>query len=213
MLITIADEQTSPVPLALLKQLLRIEHNEDDLVLEVYRDAAVAYVETETSRILAAKTLEHRLDAWPWPAGDWPWNGLCWPWQIDIPAAPVRDVRSVSYLDENGTEQTVDDADWVWDRTTTGAMVRFADGWSPPLLATGRTGVLRVQFDAGYDAPEGGTGTGIDPEFALPRHAKPCVLLLAAHWYENGVPIAGAPSSDRLPSSVQALLDKMRIYR
>lgn len=225
MLITIAGADTSPVTMALLKEHLRVDHNDDDATIGAYRDAAVAWVETETSRILARKTLELRIgpssgeSARPVGGGwDWlyqssgPWPSASWPGCIEIPAAPVRDVRQVSYLDEDGAEQTLAAQNWTWDATATGAVVSFVRGWSPPRLASWRPGVIRVQFDAGYDEPDGATGTGEDPALTLPRQAKPAVLILAAHWYENRSPIVEGSAAE-LPLSVQGLINQLRIWR
>lgn len=212
MLIPIADPTTWPVSIPQLRAQLRLDTEDFDLDLTDYRAGAVALIEAETTRILSPRTLEYRVDAWPYCYPGFPWSAA-WPNEIVLPVAPVRDVREISYLDADAVLQVLPDSDWYFDRTEDGAIVRFVSGWSAPTVASQRKGAVRIQFDAGYDAPEGGTGTGDDPAFRLPDQVAPCVRFLVAHWFRNREPVSVGASVAELPLGAQALINQLRIYR
>jgi uncharacterized phiE125 gp8 family phage protein len=174
-------------------------------VLDMAIRAATQYCETRSGLTAQRTTYQLRLDHWP----------HCDPRRFDhgdtsadilLTAAPVRDVLSVTYVDPDGIEQTVSDADWTWERTPEGATVSLAAGFSRPTLRSNRKGVVRVLFDAGFDTP-GESGSGDDPELQLPEQFIMAVAQLVGHFYEK----RDAGGDDM--KAADCLIDQVKVYR
>jgi uncharacterized phiE125 gp8 family phage protein len=178
------------------------DFTDDDVMIEVYLRTAIEFVESETNLRLAPATVQFRMEGWP--------CHCCH--DLDLPAAPVRDVESVKYLDANGAEQTIAADQWMWRRNTQGkGTVSFVRSYSWPTLLNERRDTVFVTFDAGFDVP-GHTGTGDDPDLRLPYLARAAVLLLVGHWYENREETTVGALSNLAPG-VKSLCDKLRVYR
>ena len=91
---------------------------DDDTLIKAYIRAATRLVEERTSRILLPTEMEFRADCWREP--------------IRIPAAPIRSVTEVAYLDGDHAEQALDAADWYEIATPEGADIRFTDAFGSP---------------------------------------------------------------------------------
>jgi uncharacterized phiE125 gp8 family phage protein len=101
------------------------------------------------------------------------WSMPCWPcgW-VRLPCRPIIDIDSVTYLDAAGSEQTVDDGDWM----LSGDQFAFRASWPQPALACDPRAV-RIQYLAGYD----GDTTG-----DVPERAKQAIILAAQHMLNTG---------------------------
>lgn len=196
MLIVIEAALTLPVTVEQAKLDWRVEHDDEDDVIEEKLRAAVEMIETQTTLILAPTVLQERYDRW------------CDP--LIISRAPVRDVVEVTYLDEDGVEQTVDPSDYDMDRTTEGAEIVFKSGFSKPTVAGGRRGVVRVTFSAGYEDPG---ASPIDPDFALPVRARQAVLYLAGHWYAHREAVAVGSIASEVPLGWERIVAQLRVFR
>jgi uncharacterized phiE125 gp8 family phage protein len=198
MLTQLAFPATPPVSLTLCKKHLRVSSDDENELIELYRDSAVAYIEGYTTRALGATQYQQTFDAWPGGCG------------LVLGTAPLRSVSEVAYIDEAGAEQTIDTDNWFLTKTTEGGTVHFYSDYSQPVLNE-NPGSLIVRFEAGYDSPDV-TGSG-DPELELPATARSCILLLTAHEFDNRAPVNIGNIVDELPFAVQALLNQLRIYR
>lgn len=138
-----------PLDLDEVKKHLRFSPTSEDTLLDTWISAARQYFEEQTGRQLLTATWERRLDAFP--------VGL-----IELPHPPLQDVVSVTYLDDNGDTQTLDDDAYV---VTTPAGPQATRGFLEPAMGTswpsaGTTrGTVRVRYTAGYgdhpgDVPE-----------------------------------------------------------
>lgn len=196
MLVRTTTASALPVSLDDAKAWLRVDHNDEDELITRLVYGAVAATEDRTGRILAPSS--------------WEWQADRWDRWFAIPAFPIRDVTSVVYLDEDGTEQTLDAADWYWHRTAEGAEVRFVSTWSSPTLYD-RPRSVRVRFDAGYDDPTA-SGSGDDPDLVLPENAKMALRFLIAHWYANRESVTTANVYE-VPQTFEYLAQQLRIFR
>mgnify|MGYP006282010243 CR=1 FL=1 len=90
------------IPLATIKNALKITYTEDDSELVRLREAAVALVERRTGVALERRTETLYLTAW-----------------VDalIPVAPFVSLASVQYTDSAGAVQTMPAADYWIDRS------------------------------------------------------------------------------------------------
>ena len=189
----------SPVSLAEMKDHVEAQdYTDDDAKLQIFLDAATAFVAQRTSLVLAPAA--YRLEREDW------W-GAC----LDIPLAPVREITAVTYLDEKGDEQLVSEALYRWYRTSEGARLELLDAFTAPAVAAERRDAVRVEIAAGFD-DENATGAGDDPELVLPAVVKPAILMLAAAWYANREAVS-VPAISRVPLGAETLINLIRVYR
>lgn len=83
-----------PVTAVEAKKQLRVEHNDEDDLIQHLISVARRKVEQETGRLLLSQTVNVRWDSWP----------ACG--YLSLPYYPVSSVTHVKYLDENGALQT-----------------------------------------------------------------------------------------------------------
>lgn len=83
-----------PVTALEAKKQLRVEHNDEDDLIQHLISVARRKVEQETGRLLLSQTVNVRWDTWP----------SCG--YLALPIYPASSVTHVKYLDEAGTLQT-----------------------------------------------------------------------------------------------------------
>lgn len=169
---------------------LRVDHDDDDPLIEALIAAARQHVENVTWRALVTQTLELTLDAWP--SGD----------RIELPRPPLQSVTSVKYIDSAGVEATFAASNYhVVTRGEPGRIV-LAYGASWPSVTLRTAGAITVRYVAGY-----GLAT------AVPEMLKQAILLLVGHWYENreATVIAAGTVATELPLAVASILEQYKV--
>lgn len=100
---------SDPISLIEAKDHLRITDTDQDGLLAGYILAAREYVENDTHLKLITQTLDYTIDD-------------CWPYvcvrgyyraRIELPIKPVQSVTSVTYIDVNGSPQTLSAGQYV----------------------------------------------------------------------------------------------------
>lgn len=179
-----------------------IVDSDDNADVEALIEAAMGVFEGRTHLVLQPSDWELRLDHWP----------TCAPRCIAIPSAPVRDVTGVSYIDEDGVEQSIAQSgdNWTWERTTEGAVLWFRSDFELPTIDR-RHQAVRVQFSAGFDPPDQ-SGSGDDPELVLPPQAELALLYLVGTWTENRESVAKAQAFD-VPHTFDLLIEGLKVFR
>lgn len=179
-----------------------IVDTDDNADVEALIEAARGVFEGRTGLVLQPSDWELRLDRWP----------ACAPRCIAIPSAPVRDVTGVSYIDEDGAEQSIAQSGdvWLWERTTEGAVLWFHKDFTFPTIDN-RHQAVRVQFSAGYDDPAQ-SGSGDDPELVLPPQVELALLFLVGTWFENRESVAKVDTSI-VPQTFDLLIEKLKVFR
>ena len=117
-----------PFTLAEAKKHLRVDFDDDDDLITIYADAAIAAVDGPngmTKRPLMAQTWEEDFAAFPSGA-------------ITLPLTPVLSVASITYDDADGDSQTLDSSAYTVGTTS----VSPVDGWPDGAAVT-------VQWRAG----------------------------------------------------------------
>lgn len=219
-----------PVTLAQAKVHLRIAADDDpvdsppavgpddsriaDLIV-VAREHAEQY----TGRCFTDATYELRFGAFEGPAwvthhhtsiwaSDWinPWfYGRADTCPLRLPMAPVQSIESVTYVDKDGTTQTLDPSIYVLDDDPDQPSIRLAYGQQWPAIRY-EPNAVRVRFQGGYDQP------GSDPApNPVPRVAAQAMLLMIGEWYENREnSIIERGTQFELPYGARALLTPLR---
>jgi uncharacterized phiE125 gp8 family phage protein len=173
-----------PVSLAAAKAFLRVEHNDDDDVIEALASASRIHVETQTRRALITQAWRLSIDAWP-EAG-----------RVLVVPGPLQELTAARVYDFNNTAHAVDVQNFVPD---VGASALAFAPWAMP--APGRIAAgIELDVTVGYG----------DAATDVPEPLRQAIRLLTAHWYENrGLAALGTVTV--LPTTVAALIAPHRM--
>jgi uncharacterized phiE125 gp8 family phage protein len=173
-----------PLSLAEAKAFLRVEHNDDDDVIEALVSASRIHIETQTRRALITQAWRLAFDAWP-ESGRMP-----------VVPGPLQDLTAARVYDFGNAAHAVDVQNFVAD--VGGSALAFAT-WAVP--APGRIAAgIELDVTVGYG----------DAATDVPEPLRQAVRLLTAHWYENrGLAALGTVTV--LPSMVAALIAPYRM--
>lgn len=178
---------TPPVPdidLELVKGHLRVDHSDDDQLIQAFIDAACAHIDGPQGwlgRCIWTQTLELRQ------------NVFCGP--IRLPYGPVSSVESIKYVDSAGVEQTMEAADHV---LLTGGVVGLAYSTSWPSHRGDAEGI-RIQYIAGSDE--------------TPPAILSAVMLMVGDMYKNRETTGPDASAIQMSTTVSNLLAPFRNWR
>ena len=150
-----------PVSLADVKAHLRVDGDDDDLLLQAAIVSARYHVETLTRRFLIEQTWRVYLDAWPRKR------------IVRLPPAPLISVDAVTVYDANGDPQTVDPDDYEVDTAAVPGRVILAAA-APAPTARAVNGI-EIDVTVGYGP------SSVD----VPAALRQAVLMLVTHWYEH----------------------------
>ena len=174
-----------PVTLAEAKLFLRVEHDDDDDLIEALIAGSRIHVEAQTRRALITQTWRLTRDAWP----D---NG-----RLGVLPVPLASLVAARTYDAAGTAHTIDTAVFTLDKASAPALLAFMPGALP---APGRAAAgIEVDITAGYGASAA----------SVPEPLRQAIRLLVAHWYDNRG-LVGSEAA-MLPASVAALLAPYRV--
>lgn len=190
----ISQPSFEPVTLAEAKLWLRIEDdaNEEDAMIWLLIKAMREYAEHLTGRALVTQTLEFRTDAFPAGA-------------IELPRPPLQSVASIVYVDGDGTEQALETSPAGWQVDTYSEPGRVAPlaGGSWPSAGSEALGAVRIQFVAGYAAPN-----------LIPRLVRLWMQTRIATLFENREQLITGTIVSPLPRAfVDGLLDSLNVRK
>lgn len=188
------------ISIDLVKQHLRVEHAAEDDLIKLYRDAAMEFLEEHTTLVGGPTLFEESFDAWN-----------CFGDSSSLSRAPVREIVSVQYLDEDDALQAISDADWYFKRSVEGGKVYFIDDFDLPDLSTQKL-PIRIQYQAGFDIGDE-SGTGDDPSLRRPRRFDQAVFLLCGHWYQNRETVNIGNIVNNLPLAFDSIAHQLRVFR
>lgn len=190
---------TPPEPIVALstaKAHCRVDHNDDDALIQAYVEAACGWIDGPSGwlgRSLGVQTLETRLDEFPCASET----------LLPLPYGPLIDIVSVKYDDAEGVEQTWSDVD-AYSLDPAGLQLDHGVAWPAARLYRN---AVRVRYRAGFV---------LDPA-ATPLVARvdggiiAAVLMMIGHLYANREAVSpGAPVV--MPMGVEALLSTHRVW-
>jgi len=176
---------SSPVSLADAKAHVRVDHDDEDGLIQTYLDAAVAHLDGWSGvlgRALLTQTWRQDFDRFE----------HC----MRLPLWPISEVQSIVWRNTEGQLVTVPQDDYALKADALGAFVRFVRGYSFPRDLCPSDAVA-VTFVAGVDAAE------------ILSPIKSAILLLMAHWYQNREAVSASTVTE-LPMAVNALIAPYR---
>lgn len=182
--LTLVTAASSPaVTLAEAKKHLRVSWNDEDDIIQVYLNAAIATIEGPNGIgvALGQQTWRLSLDGFPW--------------EIRLPLGPVSSVDSITYTNENGSDATVDS--WREDLDQYPARLWPERNQSWP-AAYCEPGSVKVQFTTGYQT--------------IPGDLKAAVLLIVGHLYANREAVSDTAMSE-VPMAVTSIIERYRVGR
>ena len=172
---------SEPVSLAELKSYLRVEHADEDALIERLIVAARAACEARTRRAFLAQT-------WRLTRPHWPRDG-----QIDVPLAPLATVAAARSVAADGSATALDVARFTLLAGAAPGLVLVR----PPLPAPEVGGHVELDLVAGY-----GTEAA-----DVPADLAEAVRRLAALYYEH----RGASGAADMPADIAGLLAAHRV--
>lgn len=176
-----------PVTLAEAKLHCRVDSTDDDALITALIVAARNQAEDRTGRAMVTQKWRLDIDSFP---GD----------GIEIPLPPMLSVESITYLDSEGTRQTLDAAEYqvVVNETPGRVLPAYGKTWPGCRVAPGS---VQVSFTAGYGAAA-----------SVPQAIKQWMLLHIGHGYANREAVSVGDSVAAMPY-VDSLLDPYRVLR
>lgn len=165
------------VDLALAKQQLRVDHPDEDALINVLISAAARRIENYIGIPLTARDEIFRFSSF----GS----------SVEIHLRPLNSVGNISYVDENGVDQTLDAYRIV------GETVYPIMGESFP--STLKASEIVITANVGYELD--------DP---IPENIVYAQLMLIAHYFDNREAVVTGTIATELPLGVSDLLQEFR---
>jgi uncharacterized phiE125 gp8 family phage protein len=173
---------SEPITLAEAKAHLRVDHADEDTLIEAYIAGARSSVEAVLKASLLETVWQYRID-----------GGF--PREIRLPIGPVLTTNglAVTYVDGAGAVQTLDPASYQASLGST-AVIRPAYALVWPVTRP-ELDAVRVTFRAGWPAAAD-----------LPAAVRAALLLMIGHLYANREAVIPAGALTELPLGVHNLL-------
>ena len=175
-----------PVTLEEVKEHLRVDDDDEDDLIGIYLDAAIAHAESFMGRALVDQTWDYYLDSFP-DCGGW----------IELPRQPVLEVSAF----DNGESPGFDD----YQVDLAGGRLYLPQTASWPVTVND-VNVVRVRFRAGY------VDTSESPHVGeVPKDIINAIFLMVGTLYGIRETIIVGQSPVSVPWSAEQLLRRHRI--
>lgn len=205
MLYPLAPAGSRAVTLEQAKAHLRVDTSDEDELITLYLDAAIASAADHAGRAFNQTIYRQTFDHWPlgvhhaYPHGN----------SFELLIAPVVSIVGVAYLDTAGNSHDLKDSDFFFRAAPAGGYVVLRSTFvRPALLETGEA--ISIDFEAGYDPPGASEALA---DFVIPPQAVAAILLTTGHLFANRETVVIGRTAVPLPAGATALLDQIRIYR
>jgi len=174
---------------------LRIDHNDEDALVEGMITASRIWVETFTRRALITQTWDYLYERFMRPHDP-----------LLIPRAPLQMVSSIFYVDEDGDAQELDDSFYAVrvfaGQTARRGYIELADNVTLPSLSTAVKLPVIVRAECGYGDTSGDVPSGI---------LSAMYLMLGDLYEQRQTTVTGAVTS-KTQTTVEKLLGPYRLY-
>ncbi len=147
---------SAPVSVNELKDHLRIETNEEDVLLSDYIDAATELAEGETGNKFVFQTWEIALNSFDS--------------EIELPLRPLSSISSITYIDQDGVEQTLSPLIYKVDDYSFRPRITLAWQQSWPSVRN-EENAIKIRGVFGKSIPE--------------KRIQQAIQLICGEWYDN----------------------------
>lgn len=161
-LVRVTAPSASPISLAEAKAQMRVEGNDDDIVIQRLIDASVAFVDAQG--VLGFAMITQTWGQWLGPN----------PGTVSLLLGPVQSVSAIKYYDADGVLQTATLSDFNVFGTPNRITVSPKSGKAWPITQT-RDDAIKIEYVVGYGATSA----------SVPQTVRHALMMLVAHWYEN----------------------------
>ncbi len=181
-LVEVTPPAVEPLTLQEVKDHLRVDHVNDDSLIEPMIKGARMFAEGATRRALITQTWDWLLDAFP-------------AWTLTVPMPPLQSITSITYIDTDGNSQTLAASEYRVDTSTEPGRITpaFSKVW-PVTRAV--TGAVTVQFIAGY---------GLAAQ-DVPHEIRLAMQEHIGHWYEHRESVMVGTNVVKMPLTAERLL-------
>ena len=176
-----------PLGLDEAKAHLRLDGEEEDVMLASLIATARSHIETALGLALVTQT-------WRWQADRWPRTGV-----VELMTRPVQRVDRIAVRAADGAEEVIGAGDYLVDAMAAQVMPQ-SGAWPQP---GARRGGIAIEFVAGFG----------DAAADVPAPIRHALRLLVAHWYEVRNPVHIGSIATRVPETVSELLTPYRARR
>lgn len=183
-MVTVTGPKVEPVTIDQVKLHTHVNNDDEDSLIQSWISSARRAAENFQNRAYITQTLEIRFDSWP-----------CFP--MLIPRAPIQSVSSIKYVDTDGTEHTLDTADYIVDISSIPGRIGLAYAVTLPTTILQPIDAVRVQYVAGYG----------DKAESVPEYIKDAIMLYCSWRYENRTAEAGL-----MPEAFYDILRPENVY-
>lgn len=171
---------SEPVTMYDLKSYLRIEHDEEDILLSSLQKAARLDVERFMRRQIMTATWKLYLDGWPR-------DNI-----IRLPRPPLQSIASVVYVDSDGIPQTLSSSLYQVDSISEPGRLMPAYGEVWPTLRGETFNAVTITYLAGWTT-----------QASVPDGIRIAIMMLAGDMYEHResqleAKVEGNPTVERL---------------
>lgn len=170
---------------------LKLDSDADSALVTMYLGAARRHFEKLTGLALINQTLKTTWDRTP--------TGRT----IDLPRSPLGSITSATYLDSTGSTATFSSASYA--AINAGASNCFGRLALKPDYDWPTIGDYLGAFSVTYVAGFGAAATDI------PEDIRVALLMLAAWFYEERLPVAVGSSINALPNHLDAIVESHRV--
>ncbi len=160
------DPADEPVGLSEMREHLRVDHTDEDLLILAVTQAAREVVEKKLARNLVQRTLRADIDSWAE--------------QIHLPLPPVASISSVKYYDTESPSvlQTLAAAEYEFSGSAGRIYRAYGTTW-PDIYP--RHDAIQITYLSGHAS----TSSPVDYGENVPQPLRSAIKLIAADLYEN----------------------------
>jgi len=196
-----------PVAVDLIRQHLKLDTSDDDVLIQEYIGTAREFVENQTHRAMFTQTWTLWLDGFPIDSAalGW-WDGVRQgalvqgvSSHIEIPRPPLVSVTHLKTYDTDDVATTFDSAGYFVDIASEPGRLALASGYTWP-SSLRLTNAVEVEFVAGQAVTN------------IPRTLRHAVMLLTSHLYENREIVTDGINLGTLPTSLSELIASERVH-
>lgn len=186
-LVLVSAPASLPVSVQEAKEQMRVEHSDDDALIDRLINAAVSFV--DATGVLGKAIITQTWGQWVKPN----------PGMVRLAMGPVQTVTAVEYYNTSNilTTDVLENYEWIGPPTF--KKIKPREGFTWPNTYD-RPDAIRVQYQAGFgDAPSD-----------VPEVIRHALMMLVSNWYENRENELIGTISKTLPFGFDELIGSQR---